>query len=38
MGTDDPINLGLAEKSKNLASKLDRFLIFFCQSQLAGSI
>jgi hypothetical protein len=25
-------------KNKNSASKLDRFLIFFCQSQLAGSI
>jgi hypothetical protein len=25
-------------KNKNCASKLDRFLLFFCQSQLAGII
>ena len=25
-------------KNKNSANKLDRFLIFFCQSQLAGII
>jgi hypothetical protein len=28
MGTDDPINLGLAEKSKNLASLLAEFLFY----------
>jgi hypothetical protein len=28
MGTDDPIKLGLAEKSKNLASLLAEFLFY----------
>ncbi len=30
MGTDDPSKLGLAEKSKDLASPLAEFLLLYC--------
>jgi len=30
MGTDEPSKLGLAEKSKNRASRLEEFLFLLC--------
>jgi len=37
MGTDDPSKLGLAEKSKNLASPLAEFLLWFCPIRAANA-
>jgi len=37
MGTDDSSKLGLAEKSKNLASLLAEFLLWFCPIRAANA-
>jgi len=37
MGTDDPSKLGLTEKSKNPASPLAEFLLWFCPIRAANA-
>jgi hypothetical protein len=38
MGTDDPINLGLAGKSKNLSSLLAEFFVLPCPIRAAYAL